>query len=178
MRSLNLRRFVAASAGLFVLGFILFAGTGSRSVGVSHADPVVGHPPDKPAATSPIPAVALINPQDLAKVLSSLPSERPLLIYVGFRLPYTQAHIPDSENLGPATNQAALQQFVKRMSGVARDRFIVIYCGCCPWSHCPNVRPAYEALHNQGFKKLKVLYIAEDLGADWVNKGYPVAKGE
>ena len=178
MRFLNLRRFVAASAGLFVLGFILFAGAGSRSVGVAHADPGVGHPPDKPAAPSPIPAAALISPQDLAKVLSSLPSERPLLIYVGFRLPYTQAHIPDSENLGPAANQAALQQLVKRVNGVARDRFIVIYCGCCPWSHCPNVRPSYEALHNQGFKKLKVLYIADDLGADWVNKGYPVAKGE
>jgi len=177
-RSLTLRRTVAASAGLFVFGFILFAGAGSHSAGVAHADPVVGHPPDKPAAPSPIPAAALVNPQDLAKVLSSLPSERPLLFYVGFRLPYTQAHIPDSENLGPASNQAALQQLVKRMNGIDRDRFIVIYCGCCPWNHCPNVRPAYAALHNQGFKKLRVLYIADNLGTDWVDKGYPTAKGE
>jgi len=33
-------------------------------------------------------------------------------------------------------------------------------------------------LHNHGFKKLKVLYLADNLGTDWVNKGYPVAKGE
>jgi rhodanese-related sulfurtransferase len=178
MISLNLRRVVAGSVGLSVLSFILFASAGSRLVAVVHPDPVAGHPQDKPAAPSSIPGAALISPPDLAKVLSALPSERPLLIYVGFRLPYTQAHIPDSEDFGPAANQAALQQLLKRVNGLPRDRFIVVYCGCCPWSHCPNVRPAYEALHSLGFKKLKVLYIAENLGTDWANKGYPVAKGE
>jgi len=29
-----------------------------------------------------------------------------------------------------------------------------------------------------GFKKLKILYIANDFSTDWVDKGYPVAKGE
>jgi len=177
IRSLNLRRVVVASAGIFVLGLMLFDAAGNRSVALAHADAVAGQP-DKPATPAPIPAAALISPQDLVKTLSSLPSEKPLLIFVGFRLPYTQAHIPDSENFGPAANQAALQRLLKRMEGLPRDRFIVIYCGCCPWSHCPNVRPAYEALHNQGFKKLKVLYIDDNLGTDWVSKGYPVAKGE
>jgi hypothetical protein len=64
------------------------------------------------------------------------------------------------------------------VQGLARNRFIVIYCGCCPWSDCPNVRPAYEALHSLGFTKLKVLYIPDNLGTDWVSKGYPVEKGE
>jgi len=58
-----------------------------------------------------------------------------------------------------------------------RTLLTVIYCGCCPWSHCLNVKPAYEALHNMGFRKLKVLYIADNLGTDWVSKGYPVEKG-
>jgi len=177
MRSLN-RGKVFAALALLVLGLIFFAGARNLLVAVTHADPVAGHPQNEPAPTSPIPAAALINPLDLARVLSSLPSERPLLIYVGFRLPYTQAHIPNSENLGPATNHAALQRLLKRMEGIPRDRFVVIYCGCCPWSQCPNVRPAYAALHKQGFKKLKVLYIADNLGTNWVNKGYPVAKGE
>ncbi len=176
MKSLNLSRIVAASMGAFVLGFVLFAG--GRLIVAAPADPVPGRPQSKSADLSTIPAAALISPEDLAKVLSSLPSERPLLVYVGFRMPYTQAHIPDSENLGPAATQAALEQLVKRMAEVPRDRFVVIYCGCCPWSHCPNVRPAYQALHNHGFKKLKVLYLADNLGTDWANKGYPVAKGE
>jgi hypothetical protein len=29
-----------------------------------------------------------------------------------------------------------------------------------------------------GFKNVKVLYIAHNFGADWVDKGYPVARGE
>jgi hypothetical protein len=28
-----------------------------------------------------------------------------------------------------------------------------------------------------GFTRLKVLYIAENFGADWVDKGYPVDRG-
>jgi len=178
MRSLSLGRFIATLASVLVLGLSLVGGAGSRILLVAHAGPVAGNAQDKSAAPASIPAAALISPQDLAKVLSSLPSERPLLIYVGFRMPYTQAHIPDSENLGPAATQAALEQLLKRMEGIPRDRFVVIYCGCCPWNHCPNVRPAYQALHNHGFKKLKVLYLADNLGTDWVNKGYPVAKGE
>jgi len=178
MRSRNISRIVALAASAFVLALVLFAGARSRALPAAPADPVAGHPQAKTAAASSIPAAALINPEDLAKVLSSLPSERPLLVYVGFRMPYTQAHIPDSENLGPAATQAALEQLLKWMEKIPRDRFVVIYCGCCPWSHCPNVRPAYQALHNHGFKKLKVLYLADNLGTDWVNKGYPVAKGE
>jgi hypothetical protein len=29
-----------------------------------------------------------------------------------------------------------------------------------------------------GFTNLKVLYISNNFGADWVEKGYPVAKGD
>jgi hypothetical protein len=29
-----------------------------------------------------------------------------------------------------------------------------------------------------GFTNIKVLYIANNFGADWVDKGYPVAKGD
>jgi hypothetical protein len=29
-----------------------------------------------------------------------------------------------------------------------------------------------------GFTNVKVLYIANNFGADWVEKGYPVAKGD
>jgi hypothetical protein len=40
------------------------------------------------------------------------------------------------------------------------------------------VGPAYQELRAMGFTKVKVLYIANNFGADWVDKGYPVAKGE
>jgi hypothetical protein len=33
-------------------------------------------------------------------------------------------------------------------------------------------------LHTLGFKQLRVLYIADNFGTNWVDQGYPVAKGE
>jgi len=31
---------------------------------------------------------------------------------------------------------------------------------------------------SMGFSKIKALYIADNFGADWLEKGYPVAKGD
>ena len=64
------------------------------------------------------------------------------------------------------------------MSSLARSKPIVLYCGCCPWSRCPNVQPAYEALRSMGFAQVKVLHIDQNFGTNWVAKGYPTAKGE
>ncbi|HTF61653.1 MAG TPA: hypothetical protein VK638_02970 [Edaphobacter sp.] len=44
-------------------------------------------------------------------------------------------------------------------------------------ARCPNIRPAYEQLQSLGFKHINVLYLANNFGSDWVDKGYPVAKG-
>jgi hypothetical protein len=177
LKSLNFWRDAVALAALFFLGSLLTMGTTTRVVFATLVEPIPGALQGKPTEPSPIPAADLINAQDLVKILQSPKGERPLLIYVGFRFPYTQAHLPGSEYYGPAANEAAVQQLRKRVEGLARSRFIVVYCGCCPWRHCPNVKPAYEALHNLGFTKLKVLYIPDNLGADWVNRGYPVEKG-
>ena len=120
----------------------------------------------------------LINPDDLLKILQSSKGEKPLLIHVGSHVLYSQAHIPGSEYIGPASDQAALQRLRARVESLPRNKFIVIYCGCCPWTHCPNMKPADDALHAMGFTNVKSLYIANNFGTDWVDKGYPVAKGE
>ena len=44
-------------------------------------------------------------------------------------------------------------------ANLPHDREIVLYCGCCPWDRCPNVKPAIEALKQMGFTKVKVLYL-------------------
>ena len=119
-----------------------------------------------------------INPVDLVGILQSSQGERPLIIQVGSHVMFTQAHIPGSEYIGAASTEDGLRQLRKRVGTLPRSRFIVIYCGCCPWSHCPNVKPANDALHELGFSNVKVLYIADNFGADWVDKGYPVAKGD
>jgi len=125
-----------------------------------------------------IPAARQITPEDLVKRLQMSSKEKPLLIHVGSHVLYGQAHIPGSEYIGPGASEAGLAQLRKRVESLPRAKFIVLYCGCCPWSHCPNVKPADDALRALGFTNVKVLYIANNFGTDWVDKGYPTAKGE
>jgi rhodanese-related sulfurtransferase len=129
------------------------------------------------AQWSPIAPGRLINPEDLVKLLQS-GKEKPLMLQVGSHMLFLQAHIPGSEYVGPAANETGLQQLRKRVEPLPRNKFIVLYCGCCPWSHCPNVKPADDALHTMGFTNVKVLYIADNFGTNWVDKGYPTAKGD
>jgi rhodanese-related sulfurtransferase len=128
-------------------------------------------------ATS-IPASRQIAPEELVKWLQHSGKETPLLIQVGSHVLYAQAHIPGSEYIGPASSEAGLQQLRKRVQPLPRTKFIVLYCGCCPWSHCPNVKPADDALQAMGFTNVKVLYLSDNFGANWVEKGYPTARGE
>jgi thiosulfate/3-mercaptopyruvate sulfurtransferase len=127
---------------------------------------------------SSIPSSQLLNPNELVKVLESSADEKPLIIQVGAHVLYTQAHIPGSEYIGPASSESGLQELRKRVEPLPRDKFIVIYCGCCPWNHCPNVKPADDALRAMGFTNVKALYISDNFGVNWVDKGYPTAKGD
>ena len=127
---------------------------------------------------SSIPASRLINPEDLVKLLSAPVKEKPLVIQVGSHVLYSQAHIPGSEYIGPASTEAGLQQLQHRAARLPRAKQIILYCGCCPWSHCPNVKPADDALRTMGFTNVKILYISDNFGTNWVDKGYPTAKGD
>lgn len=118
----------------------------------------------------------LIQPAELAKAMQS--SSKPIVLNVGPRFLYLQAHIPGAEYIGSTADPPALEKLRARAASLPRNALIVIYCGCCPWEHCPNIRPAYRELSKMGFSKLKVLFIANTFGTDWVEKGYPVAKGE
>ncbi len=128
-----------------------------------------------PAAS--IPTADLIQPADLAANLKSASAPKPLILQVGFRTLYEQAHIPNSEYAGPASGDAGLQLLRNRVAKLTKDTAIIIYCGCCPWRHCPNIAAAYDALHALGFTRVKVLYIADNFGDNWVNRGYPVVTG-
>jgi rhodanese-related sulfurtransferase len=37
--------------------------------------------------------------------------------------------------------------------------------------------PAFKLLHDLGFTNVKALYLANNLGTDWVDKGYPIERG-
>jgi len=123
---------------------------------------------------SSIPTADLIQPAELAASLQSA-SPKPLILQVGSHILFAEAHIPGSEYAGPAGQDTGTLK--DRVATLAKDTPIVLYCGCCPWGRCPHIAPAYNLLHSEGFTHLKVLYISDNFGTDWVNKGYPVEKG-
>ncbi|HYM34418.1 MAG TPA: rhodanese-like domain-containing protein [Steroidobacteraceae bacterium] len=131
---------------------------------------------NKPASS--VPAVDLIQPADLAAILKNASATKPLILQVGFRTLYDQSHIPGAEYAGPGREADGLRGLRDRVAKLPKDTAIVIYCGCCPWSRCPNIAAAYDTLHELGFTKLKVLYIDDNFGSDWVDKGYPATKGK
>jgi len=152
----------AVGALLFILAILIGA------VGPALAD-------HKPAAS--IPTAALIQPADFAATLNASAAPKPLILQVGFRKAYAQAHIPGSEYVGAASEEDGVQVLQQRVAKLPKDSAIVIYCGCCPWAKCPNIAAAYDALHDLGFKNVKVIYIADDFGTNWVDQGFPTAKG-
>ena len=122
-------------------------------------------------------SAALINPEELVKLLQ-VKGEKPLILNVGPSVLFMQAHIPGAEYIGPGSNPQGSASLRSRVKSLSHDAAIVLYCGCCPWEHCPNVAPAYEQLHKLGFRRVKVLYIPNNFGADWVYKGYPTVRAQ
>jgi len=127
--------------------------------------------------TDPWTARDLVKPADLASHLPHSASDDPLLIQVGFPVLYKGAHIPNSTYAGPGSKPAGIEELKKAVAGVPKARQIVLYCGCCPWNQCPNMRPAFRALREMGYTNLKALDIPTNMRTDWIDKGYPVERG-
>jgi 3-mercaptopyruvate sulfurtransferase SseA len=97
---------------------------------------------------------------------------------VGPHTLYAQAHIPGAEFIGMTHEPEGIKALRERVQKLPKTRFIVLYCGCCPWDRCPNLAPAFNELKTLGFKNVKALHIPQNFGTDWVSKGLPTQKGE
>jgi thiosulfate/3-mercaptopyruvate sulfurtransferase len=132
--------------------------------------------PNGAAVNPPWPAAEVIHAEDLAKQVQSK-ANAPAVFQVGFAALYKSKHVPASVYAGPGNKDEGLAELKKAVAGVSKDRQIVLYCGCCPWDHCPNMKPAYSLLHSLGYTKIKVVEIPNNFAKDWVDKGYPVEVG-
>jgi len=120
--------------------------------------------------------LAVVQPKDLAAQLAAK-GPHPLIVQVGPNFLYRGKHIPGAIYAGPGSTAAGLDALKLAVDKLPRDREIVVYCGCCPWSHCPNVKPAVELLRQMGFTHAKAMYVETSFAADWTDKGYPVEAG-
>jgi len=114
------------------------------------------------------------QPESLAKDLQA--GKKPLVLYVGFPILYRAARIPGAVLAGPGSKQSGLEAMQQALAGVPKDREIVLYCGCCPFDHCPNIRPAFEKIRALGYTNVSLVKMPTSFHADWVEKGYPVEK--
>ena len=112
----------------------------------------------------------LIEPAQLAQRLKDNDTSL-LIISVG-----PGALIPRSVAVGPAQEKENLLQLKNELKEKNKDGEIVIYCGCCPFEHCPNVRPTIDLLQQMKFTNYKLLNLPHNIKADWLDKGYPRVK--
>ncbi len=115
-----------------------------------------------------------IEPADL---VGRLDAAAPSIVNVGPEILFHKAHVPGAEYAGEAGSAQGIEQLAQHVATWPRDRVLVVYCGCCPWKNCPNIRPAYERLGAMGFKDVRVLDLPVSFRVNWVQKGMPVAQG-
>ncbi|HWD88059.1 MAG TPA: hypothetical protein VG367_08035 [Mucilaginibacter sp.] len=83
--------------------------------------------------------------------------------------------IKEATHIGPVSQKENLEKLTKEVSPLPRSTELVIYCGCCPFAKCPNIRPAFDELKRLGFTNIKVLNIPNNLETNWIKEGYPLA---
>jgi len=116
----------------------------------------------------------LLEAEQLARIISDPGSSKPLILNIGPAVLFKREHVPGAKLIGPLSEPDGPKNLQREVKNLGRDAEIVLYCGCCPWSVCPNVRPAFQVLRDMGFKKVKVLYLPVNFRQNWVNKGFPV----
>jgi len=118
-------------------------------------------------------ASQVIKPAVLAKLLSASGAQKLLILHVGFPLFYRNGHVPGSITVGPTSKPEGIQALEKTLQHLPHDRRIILYCGCCPWTKCPNIRPAFRTVEKLGFKNVRVLSLQRSFQQDWIEKSYP-----
>ena len=129
-----------------------------------------------PESVDPWTANRLLEAERLARIVSDPGNSKPLILNFGPAVLFKREHVPGAKLIGPLSEPDGPKNLQKEVMNLWKDTEIVIYCGCCPWNVCPNVRPAFQVLQDMGFKKVKVLYLPTNFRQSWVNRGFPVQK--
>jgi hypothetical protein len=143
---------------LYLLLFIILA---VLTVSLGNASLQIGEQPLYPGH--------MIEPAELAHILQDTVAPHPLIYNIGPR-----DDIPTASEIGPVSKPEFLDTLRKKLSKLSRKSEIVIYCGCCPYKYCPNLKPAVELLKEMKFTSYKVLDLPRNIKSDWIDKGYPV----
>jgi len=122
-----------------------------------------------PAAGAPWKSVELMEPGELNAAITA--KKAPVIFNTG-----TVEDIKGAIHIGSINEPANLEKFKAALASHSKNTEVVIYCGCCPFGKCPNIRPAYKQLKDMGYTNIKVLNLYVNLRQNWTTEGYPLAK--
>lgn len=111
----------------------------------------------------------LMQPPELAKIINDEKAIQPVVLSIG-----PGAVIKGSVDIGAAKEDENIKKLKEQLSKYPKDAVIILYCGCCPFEHCPNIRPAFRLMSEMKFTNGKLLNLEHNIKIDWMNKGYPV----
>ena len=110
----------------------------------------------------------LMEPSDLSAAIKA-EKNIPVIFSIG-----PGAIIPHSRDIGMIKDPENMKKFKDELTTLPKDTQIVVYCGCCPFEHCPNIRPAMQLLKDMKFTNYKLLDLPHNIKIDWINKGLPI----
>lgn len=154
---------------------LFFSGAHSAASRVTASPSVPSSQADQSPKPDPWTTAQTVEPAVLDKELSS--NSKPTVVCVAPHFLYEGGHIPGASFHGPASTPQGLGDLKKWASTIPKSTNLVVYCGCCPLTRCPNLRPAFETLHALGFSHLRVLLLPTNFYTDWASKGYATDKG-
>ena len=112
----------------------------------------------------------LLAPSSLAKQLNKKDTtDLPIIYNIG-----PAGRIKNAVDIGATHDENNIEKLKEQLSKLPTNSKVVIYCGCCPFEKCPNIRPAFKLLQEMHFKNAQLLDLPQNLKTDWIDKGYPV----
>jgi len=111
----------------------------------------------------------LLEPDALAMMLNNPKAQKPVIYNIG-----PLSNIKGAVAIGSTVKKENLDKLGKALVSIPKDKMVVIYCGCCPFRNCPNIRPAFSLLKEKGFKNPKLLNLKQNLKVDWTDLDYPM----
>ena len=119
-------------------------------------------------AQEPWQASQLMAPATLAQMIQA--GKAPVILNIG-----PSGAIKGSVAIGATHESKNMNRLRSQLATLPKDAEVVLYCGCCPFADCPNIRPAFALLNELKFKQPRLLNIERNLKVNWIDKGYPMA---
>ena len=117
-------------------------------------------------------------PSALAARMAEVRAESLPVWHIGPATLHAQRRIPGSRYVGEAGTSAGYAALLAALRALPAHHEAVLYCGCCPTTHCPNVGPADRAMREAGTERAVVLDLPTNLRVDWIDKGFPTEPGK